>query len=119
MSTFLQLVQKTARQSGTLAGAQSIASVAGVSGRAEKIVNWVIDAWTDIQTQRDWAWLRAEFSSTLSISTRRYTASSFSLTRHSSWITDTKDWQPVTLYDSSIGVSDEACLTFISFETWR
>lgn len=119
MSTFLELVQDLARQSGTLAGGTTIASVAGVTGRADKLVNWIASAWTDIQNQRDWNWMKAEYTSALAVGTKRYTYSSFSLTRFRKWVTDTPFWLPVTLYDDDIGVSDEAPLTQIPYDLWR
>ncbi len=120
MATFLQLVQKTARQSGTLAGGTTVSSVAGVSGRADKLVNWVSDAYLDIQNQRDqWAFLRGEFTSALVINTLRYTGASFSLSRLAEWVKDTPSFQPLTIYDSAIGASDETALHFIPFQEWR
>ncbi len=118
--TFLELVQDLARQSGTLAGGTTIASVSGVTGRAEKLVNWIASAWTDIQNQRDWNWMRGEFTSALAVGTKRYTAAgSFSLTRFRKWVDETPDWQPLTIYDDDIGVSDEAPLSQIPYTLWR
>jgi hypothetical protein len=120
LSTYLELVQDLARQSGTLAGGTTLASVSGVSGRADKLVNWIKRAWEDIQNQRtDWLWMNAEWTGTLSIGTRRYTAASFSLTRHRKWAGDTRFWQPLTIYDPAIGQSDETALTQIEWDTWR
>lgn len=119
MSTFLQLVQDTARQSGTLAGGTTLSSVTGVSGRAEKLVNWVKRAWEDIQNQRDWNFLRAEFSSALTADTKRYTSASFSLTRFRKWTVDTPRYRHFTLYDADIGVADETELQQIPYQSWR
>lgn len=121
MSTFIQLVQDLARQSGTLAGGTSLSSVVGVSGRAAKLVKWVEEAWTDIQnTHFDWNWMLEEFSSALLVDTLRYTgAGSFSLTRFSSFVVDRPDWQPITIYDPDIGQSDESPLKRISYPAWR
>jgi hypothetical protein len=119
MSTFLELVQDTARQSGTLAGGVTLASVAGVTGRADKLVNWVKRAWEDVQNQREWDFLKAEFEGTLTGGTRRYTAASFNLTRFKRWESDSPFYQPTTLYDPDIGQSDETALRIIAFDVWR
>lgn len=120
MSTFLQLVQDLARQSGTLAGGTTLASVSGVSGRADKLVNWTKQAWTDIQNQRvDWQWMYDTFSDALLVDTLRYTGSSFNLTRLRKWAIDTPVWQPITLYDSTLGQSDESAINYIPFNLWR
>lgn len=119
MATFLQLVQDLARESGTLAGASSLTTLSGASNRANQLVYWTNRAWEDIQQQRNWNWMRGEFSSTLTINTLRYTAASFSLSRFRNWITDTRFYQPLTIYDTTIGQSDEGPLRFIEWDRWR
>lgn len=115
MASFLQIVQKTARESGTFSSVPS--GVTGQTGRNEKVVNWVIDAWTDIQNSEDqWRWQRKEFSNVLSVGTFKYTALSFNLTNHSRWVDDPES---MTIYLTATGVSDENALGVISFETWR
>ena len=119
MSTFLELVQDTARQSGTLAGGVNLASVAGVSGRADKVVYWVKRAWEDIQNQREWNFLKGEFEADLTAGAKRYTATSFNLTRFKRWESDTPFYQPMTLFDPDIGQSDETAIRLIAFDVWR
>ena len=120
MSTFLQLVQDLARQSGTLAGGTTLSSVVGVSGRAEKLVNWIKRAWEDIQNQRaDWLWTQDRFDDVLLVDTTRYTAASLNIDRHRAWAIDTADWQPLTIYDPDIGQADEGPLTFVPYTVWR
>lgn len=119
MSTFLELVQDTARQSGTLAGGVTLSSVSGVTGRADKLVYWVKRAWEDIQNQRDWDFLKSSFEGSLSAGTECYTPVSFNLTRFKKWATDTAFWQTTTIYDPAIGRTDENTLTFIPYDVWR
>lgn len=116
---FLALVQDLARQSGTLAGGTTISAVTGVSGRADKLVDWTIKAWKDIQRQRLWQWLRVDFDHTLLESTNRYTAASMNLTRFRNWVEDTNYFRAMTLYDPGIGQSDEQELRQISYEAWK
>lgn len=119
MATLIQLVRDLARQSGTLAGGSSLATVSGVSGRAEKLVNWIIDAWSDIQAQRQWLWLYAEFSNALLANTARYTAASFNLARFGRWGEDTCSIRVMTLYDPAIGKSDEQGIRQIAYDVWK
>lgn len=96
-----------------------MASVAGVSGRADKLVTWVKRAWEDVQNQREWNFLKGEFEATLTAGARRYTASSFNIERFKRWETDTPFFQPVTLYDPAIGQSDETALRQVPYDVWR
>lgn len=116
MSTFLEISQKVARESGTVSGVLPSA-VTSQTGRLLKIVNWVADAWSEIQNDEStWLWMRKEFSNVLSIGQFKYTAASFSLTDFSRWVTDPMS---VTMYLTATGISDEGELNFISWENWR
>ena len=57
--TFLELCQRTAREGG-VEGA--ISSVAAQTGMNRKIVDWVADAWTDLQVMRDWSFMRSKMN---------------------------------------------------------
>jgi hypothetical protein len=115
MSTFLEIIVKVARESGTVSSVPSTAQ--SQTGRILKVVNWVNDAWAEIQNGRaNWRWMRKEFSNDLSTNTFKYTAASFNLTDFSRWVEDPLS---VTMYDKTTGVSDEGELTGISWEEWR
>lgn len=117
---FLALVKDVARQSGTLAGGTTISSVTGLSGRGEKIANWVQSAWEDIQTVRDgWKWMYREFDSALLIDTKRYTNASFNIASLSRWAQDTDEHKPFTIYDPAIGQADEGPIYFLPYKAWR
>lgn len=119
MPTFLELAQTTARESGSVDPA-AITAVTGLTGRPAKIVNWVAQAYTNIQrSRRDWGWLNAEFSYALVPGTAVYTPASFSLTRFANWQPDTCHYSPVTLYDPTIGVADEGPLRQITYQQWQ
>lgn len=125
MSTFLELVQDAARESGSLAGGVNLGSVVGATGRADKVVSWVRKAWRNIQNERvDWLWLQREFIGPLSAGTARYTAASFNITRFREWkqdrvTTSNTSYRVFTIYDTAKGPSDEGSLTQIDYETWR
>ena len=116
MSTYLEISQKVFRESGT-AGGNLPTAVTDQVGRQLKVVNWVADAWSEIQNDEStWLWMRKEFSNVLSIGQFKYTAASFSLTDFSRWVTDPRS---VTMYLTATGVSDEGELNFIPWEHWR
>ena len=116
MASFLQICQKVARESGTVSGTQP-ASVTDQNGRLLNIVNWVIDAWTEIQnSQASWRFMRKTFSGTLTSGTSTYTAASFGITDFAEWITED---DVVTIYLTSTGVADESNLRWIPWQTWR
>lgn len=122
MTTFLQLCQNVARESGTLESS-ALSTVVGATGRLEKVVFWTREAWTRIQNDRDaWLFHRKEFSVDLIAGTARYRPEgSFQITDLAKWITardEDGDW-PVSLYDQDIGVSDEGQIAFIPWHTWR
>ena len=119
MATFLELAQSVARESGSF-DPTILTSVTGLTGRPAKIVNWVNRAYINIQnSRRDWGWLFAPFSDELIPGSAVYTPQSFNLTRFASWSTDRDWWQPVTLYDPAVGVSDENAIPRISHELWK
>jgi|TARA_Y100000310_G_scaffold151285_1_gene150852 hypothetical protein len=116
MSTFLEICQKVARESGTISGVQP-AAVTSQVGRLLEVVNWVIDAWHDIQSDRpNWLWMRKEFSDVTIASTAKYAATAWSLTSFSRWVVEPK---VVTIYLTATGVSDEGELANITWATWR
>ncbi|MEO1169923.1 MAG: hypothetical protein AAFW97_14555 [Pseudomonadota bacterium] len=120
MSTFLELCQDVARQSGTLAGGIALPTTVGQSGRAEKIVDWVKSAWVDLQNERqDWRWMRRAFTADLSIGTQCYTAAALSIDRHSAWVEDRSNYRPFTVYDGSIGQTDQREIRQIPYELWQ
>lgn len=120
MATYLELCQKTARESGIVAGTQPL-SVSGQTGLLLQIVGWVADAWTEIQNKRNaWSWMHAPWSGTLTAGTGVYTAGSFGLARHGRWIGDdpvTRRY-PTTLYLQAAGIADERPIFAIGYDDW-
>lgn len=119
MSSFLELCQMVARESGTVSGALP-STVDSQTGRLLKIVHWTTSAWTQIQNRRNaWRWMRGEFGSpdaVTSAGTPRYTSASWSLTRWAEWITER---DTVTIYLQSTGVSDEGPISFMPWSMYR
>jgi len=119
MSTFLQLCQDVCRESGTFTGTQP-SSVTSQAGRLLKVVNWTANAWVKIQNlHAAWNWMRREFTTTDTVTiaeTARYTPSAWSITDLAEWI---KDKGVMTIYLSSLGVSDEGELEYIPWADFR
>lgn len=119
MSTFLELCQKTCRESGTVQGTQP-SSVSGQSGRLLKFVNWTADAWTQIQNlHAAWRWMRAELDSSNCVTTSgsaRYTAASWSINDFAEWIDEPES---LSIYLQSLGVSDEGQIKVVTWDYWR
>ena len=60
---FLQLAQRTAVECGVASSSDiqtALPTVVGATGSLGRIVNWINDAWTDIEMDRnDWDWMRS------------------------------------------------------------
>lgn len=116
MSTFLELCQEVARESGTMTGgASSIGSVVNQTGRAGNIVKWTANAWRAIQTLRPtWKWMTGQFEAALTIGQQGYTGAQLSLDRHAAFVADNK-MKRVTLYDPANGYSGEGYLAVVPY----
>lgn len=99
---FLQICQRTARESGL---SSSVGSTVGQSGESQLIVDWCQQAWHDIQQAADWVWLQSDFSFTTSADQWAYLPTEIGLTRF-------KRWMPGTfrIYKTSSGQGTEQYL---------
>lgn len=119
MSSYLELCQKVARDSGTISGTLP-ASVNGQSGRLFTIVEQVKESWRQIQTARNaWLFHFKTFTGSLTAGTQCYTPASFNITDLARWITDVQEEDALSLYLDSVGVEDEAALRQIDYWQWR
>jgi hypothetical protein len=118
--TFLELCAAAGLDSGLISSQNTIVAVAGQSGRKLKVVNFVVQAWKAIQNGRiDWAWMRASYNQALTIGQTSYTPAQLGIaTRFRFFLPDAAGFQPHTLYDPAIGVSDEQPLCQITPEAW-
>jgi hypothetical protein len=98
--------------------ASSIASVAGATGKAEKLVNWINQSYRNIQNERDWNWMRREFTAPLLDGTARYDGITLGITDFGYWVEETPELMPFSLYDPDRGVSDEHEIRQVSYEYW-
>ncbi len=119
--TFLEIANQVAFLSGTFPSLTAISTVTGQTGRKAQVVNWTNVAWQRIQTIRpDWGWMRTEFTGSVLTPTQRFAAADFSITRFSRWIYNPRtDDSGLSLYRTSLGVSDEQPLCFMAWEGFR
>ncbi len=121
MSTFLELAQALARESGTVSGTNPTATASQV-GRLLKIVEWIKQSYVMIQNlHADWRWMEKTFSSTTTAGAAKYTAASFSLTDLRDWYRDNQvnGYKPHTIYLTADGVAAEGALREITWEQYR
>jgi hypothetical protein len=117
MATFLELVQAVARESGTFPSLPT--SAVSQSGRSLDVVNWVQQTWRKIQTEHAaWLWMQDEFEGPTVVGQRRYDGTDMGLTRWASFYRDPNPFTShgqVSLYQTSLGVSDERPLTYVEW----
>lgn len=122
MSTYLQLCQDAARESGTVSNIGQPETTTGQTGRLLRILKWVTKAYEDIQRQQNaWRWMNADFSGETVAAVQQYDAEAMGITeRFSRWICYTDDGdQLFSLYKTSEGQADEGFLQFVDWNKFR
>lgn len=124
MSTFLELAQQVASESGTMSGTVPNA-VTGQTGRLAKIVRWTNQAYRSIQNAHaQWRWLQGRFSGPTVAGQQGYAGTDFTdvdsaatITRFAEWVyTGDEREDRFSLYDPSIGAADETILRFLTWD---
>lgn len=112
MSTFLQLCVSLQELAGvTNSPMTTTSSQTGVNLR---VVNWVKNAWIDIQNlHTEWLFLRQDLSFTTS-SSQSYTTTAMSATT-----LRRMDNESLRIYLTATGVADEQPLSYMDWETFR
>lgn len=111
--TYLQLFQRAHQESG-IAGAQPSA-VTGQTGKLLKLVNWVADAWTQIQLERDnWLFMWKEFTFDTIADTRDYLAADYGITDLHKW-----DVNSLLIFKTSLDTTDQNFLFYEPYRDWR
>lgn len=122
MATFLAICNDVARESGTFPDRPALSTTVGQEGRAYDLVEWVIQAYEDIQrSQPSWRWLVSDFSGSLISGTRTYAASALGISeRFSRWIThDQNDNLITSIYKTSEGQTFEQHIRHCDYGTFR
>ncbi len=124
MPTFLQLCVKTRRECD-LAGTGPT-TVLSQTGKLEKIVNWVADAYTEIQGRYpNWRWMRKPFTVNTVASTDTYAYTACTDTEAGTVISRFKRWwaddecRRFTIYLSSGGVSGQRWLIWMPYDIFK
>ena len=128
MSTYLQLANQLAQESGISGAAASISAVTGQTGQALRLVNWIAQAYKEIQNRhQNWRWLRSTFSVPTVVGTDTYAYGACTDTRLSALISRFSRWIPfddsgatnIKRYLTSGGVSGEMWMTFLPWSYYR
>ena len=123
---FLELVQMTVQQSGTIQGVRP-QTVAGQVDRLKQFVDFVREAYIDIQnSHRAWRWLNSRFVGQTVASQRFYLGTDFFDERDNIPITRFSQWgfkgdmsdAGLSMYDPLKGPAEEGPLRFLDTDTF-
>lgn len=117
---YLQLAQRLAVECGVAGGGPS--TVLSQTGMYQKLVNWVNDAWLEIQGMHDnWDWMREQFAFLTSANVGDYVPATITNTLTGSPMTDLRYWRKDTFrcQKQSIGVQDEQWLVEWEYNVFR
>lgn len=111
---YLQLCQKLREKAGISGSGPS--TVVNQTGEMLRLINWVSEAWEEIQMHRtNWNWMRGDFSFQTVADDYDYTPAQAGIaTRFSQWDVDT-----IKSYRTSIGVSNEYELDELTYSRYR
>lgn len=111
---FLQLCQRTREKCGI--SGSGPAAVTGQSGEMLRVINWVNEAWMEIQNSRtNWMWMRGEFTFNTVAAQQAYTPTEAGVaSTHSHWWMDT-----LRIYRADVGVNDEQHLHQTDYANFR
>ena len=121
---FRDLCQKTTMRCSIGDADGSIpTSVVGQTGELARVVDWVQDAWNDIQTKHNtWQWMRSKFTVNTVADQQAYAPTVCTDTVHGGTITMARfrEWKlrdyrnPPKIYLTSTGIRGQRWLTWIS-----
>lgn len=110
---FLELV-RTLRRRCRVAGSGPV-SVINQNEEYSRLIDWIQDAWRDIQeTREDWQWMRSTASFPVVSGKYLYTPAEMGLTDWGNWTRDT--WR---VYNTAAGNHSEIFMAYIDYDTFR
>jgi hypothetical protein len=112
--TFLELCVRLREEAGISGNGPS--TVVAQTGEMKRIVNWVNQAWEDVQNARaNWNWMRSEFSFQSVADQAGYTSAEAGIaTRFRDW-----DVNTIKSYKTSVGISNEIELAEMTYFGYR
>jgi len=110
--TFLELCQRTASECG--AGG-SPSAVTGQVGEALRFVNWVNQAWMDLQSLREgWLFMNDSASFVTVAGQPTYTPAECGVTNFGNW-----DRDSFRCYNTAAGITSEILMSYLEYNAWR
>lgn len=122
MATYLELCQDVARESGTFPNIGDPQTVVNQSGRLLRLVNWVNDAWREVQReQKHWRWMLYDHTGNTVATVQSYNGADLGVSsRFGRWMPfDNGHECEVSVWDTAIGRSDEGYLRFVEWTDFR
>lgn len=109
----MQLVNNTRRKCGV--SGSDLLTVAGQSGESLRFINWVNDAWIDIQgTYENWEFMRTTFIFTTVNQRQSNTPAQANTTNFANWKRNS-----LRIYQTSLGFNNEIWIPFHDYESFR
>lgn len=90
---FLQGVQRL--HSETMNTTAAPTTVVGSTGRVLRLCNAYADAWQELQSERDWEWMRGTTDAPLTIGLQTYTGTALGATRFGRWRHEDETYWPI------------------------
>jgi hypothetical protein len=111
--SLVTLVNRTRQKCGITG--DDLTTVQGATGETLRVVNWVCEAWMELQTRRaDWMWMRNSFSFATTAGQGTYAPSECGITDWGNWAVD--DFRN---YPTASGNTAEMIMDYWSYEAWR
>ena len=70
-------------------------TVVGATGRVLRMCNAYADAWKELQSERDWEWMRGRTDAPLTIGQQTYTGTALGATRFGRWRDEDEHYSPM------------------------
>lgn len=126
--SYLTLVNDLARECGVTGNASAVSAVAGQTGEAKRLVDWIRQCHNDIQNRKtNWRWMRSQFTVNTVVADDSYAPTdctdsrlSVSVSRFARWwLFDEQGSVNIKRYLTATGVSVEGWMTPLSWPYFR
>lgn len=121
--TYLQMVQRLARECGVAKTTTAPSTVTGQTGELARLCDYIAQAWLEIQMERnDWEWMRETATFTTTASQQTYTLANIETATTSSFTAAAFGWwkpDSFRVYLTSSGVQNETLMDHMEYDTFR